>query len=136
MCCQCALSPPPRHGLDARALGWGQAEVGHERARRRKLQEIACFGSDGERRHGRNAPDDADELRCRRGLDTANVDFDSCANGNTLLPDVGKSSDGSGVERNVMGEPNMYRRAGTKPNFGDIARRHGLHRQTVAKHWC
>lgn len=34
-----------------------------------------------------------------------------------------------------MGELNMYRQAGTKPNFSDIARRHGLHRQTVAKYW-
>lgn len=39
------------------------------------------------------------------------------------------------MERNVMGELNMHRAAGTKPNFSDIARRHGLDRHTVAKYW-
>lgn len=39
------------------------------------------------------------------------------------------------MERNVMGELNMHRDAGTKPNFSDIARRHGLDRHTVAKYW-
>ena len=29
----------------------------------------------------------------------------------------------------------MYRQAGTKPNFTDIARRYGMHRHTVAKYW-
>lgn len=35
------------------------------------------------------------------------------------------------MERNVMGELNMYRGAGAKPNFSDIARRHGMDRHTV-----
>ena len=39
------------------------------------------------------------------------------------------------MERNVMGELNMHRAAGTKPNFSDIARRHGLDRHTVARYW-
>ena len=39
------------------------------------------------------------------------------------------------MERNVMGELNMHRDAGTKPNFSDIARRHGLDRHTVARYW-
>lgn len=39
------------------------------------------------------------------------------------------------MERNVMGELNMYRQLGVKPNFTEIARRHGLHRHTVAKYW-
>lgn len=29
----------------------------------------------------------------------------------------------------------MYRQAGTRPNFTDIARRYGMHRHTVAKYW-
>ncbi|NMA53461.1 MAG: transposase [Bifidobacterium sp.] len=40
------------------------------------------------------------------------------------------------MERNVMGELNMHRAAGTKPNFSDIARRHGLDRHTVARYWA
>ncbi len=39
------------------------------------------------------------------------------------------------MERNVMGELNVYRGAGAKPNFSDIARRHGMDRHTVAKYW-
>ena len=39
------------------------------------------------------------------------------------------------MERNLMGELNMYRQLGATPNFTQIARRHGLHRQTVAKYW-
>ncbi|MBM6757057.1 IS21 family transposase, partial [Collinsella tanakaei] len=39
------------------------------------------------------------------------------------------------MERNVMGEPSMHGAAGTKPNLGDIARRHGPGRHTVAKYW-
>lgn len=39
------------------------------------------------------------------------------------------------MERNVMGELNMHRAAGTKPSFSDIARRHGLDRHTVARYW-
>lgn len=38
------------------------------------------------------------------------------------------------MERNVMGELNMYRGAGAKPNFSDIARRHGMDRHTVARY--
>lgn len=34
-----------------------------------------------------------------------------------------------------MGEFDMYRQAGTTPNFTDIARRYGMHRHTVAKYW-
>ena len=32
------------------------------------------------------------------------------------------------MERNVMGELNMYRQAGAKPNFSEVARRHGMDR--------
>ena len=39
------------------------------------------------------------------------------------------------MERSVMGELNMYRGAGAKPNFSDIARRHGMDRHTVARYW-
>lgn len=39
------------------------------------------------------------------------------------------------MERNVMGELNMYRGSGAKPNFSDIARRHGMDRHTVARYW-
>lgn len=34
-----------------------------------------------------------------------------------------------------MGELNMYRQAGTKPNFSEIARRYEMDRHTVAKYW-
>lgn len=34
-----------------------------------------------------------------------------------------------------MGEPSMYRQAGTKPNFSEIARRHEMGRHAVAKYW-
>ena len=34
-----------------------------------------------------------------------------------------------------MGELNMYRQLGTKPNFSEIARRYNLDRHTVAKYW-
>ena len=34
-----------------------------------------------------------------------------------------------------MGELNMYRQIGVKPNFTQIGRKYGLHRQTVAKYW-
>lgn len=40
------------------------------------------------------------------------------------------------MERNVMGELNMYRQLGIKPNFTEIGRKYGLHRHTVAKHWA
>ena len=39
------------------------------------------------------------------------------------------------MERNLTGELNMYKEAGIKPNFSDIARRYGLNRHTVASHW-
>ena len=34
-----------------------------------------------------------------------------------------------------MGELNMYRQLGIKPNFTQIGKKYGLHRQTVAKYW-
>lgn len=34
-----------------------------------------------------------------------------------------------------MGELNMYRQLGIKPNFTEIGRKHGLHRHTVSKYW-
>ena len=39
------------------------------------------------------------------------------------------------MERNLTGELNMYKEAGIKPNFSDIARRYGLDRHTVASYW-
>lgn len=39
------------------------------------------------------------------------------------------------MERNVMGELNMYRQLDIKPNFTQIGKKYGLHRQTVAKYW-
>ena len=39
------------------------------------------------------------------------------------------------MERNIMGELNMYRQAGTKPNFSEMARRHEMGRHAVAKYW-
>lgn len=39
------------------------------------------------------------------------------------------------MERNVVGELNMYRATGARPNFSDIARRHGMDRHTVARYW-
>ena len=39
------------------------------------------------------------------------------------------------MERNAMRELNMYRQLGIKPNFTEIGRWYGLHRQTVAKYW-
>ena len=35
-----------------------------------------------------------------------------------------------------MGELNMYRQLGTKPNFSEIGRRYGLDRHTVARYWA
>lgn len=32
------------------------------------------------------------------------------------------------MERNLMGELNMYRQSGTTPNFSEIARRYGMDR--------
>lgn len=37
--------------------------------------------------------------------------------------------------RNMIGELNMYKEAGIKPNFSDIARRYGKDRHTVASYW-
>ena len=39
------------------------------------------------------------------------------------------------VEKNMIGELNMYKEAGIKPNFSDIARRYGKDRHTVASYW-
>ena len=39
------------------------------------------------------------------------------------------------MERNVMGELNMYRQLGIAPNFSEIGRRNGMDRHTVAKYW-
>ena len=39
------------------------------------------------------------------------------------------------VEMNMIGELNMYKEAGIKPNFSDIARRYGKDRHTVASYW-
>lgn len=38
-------------------------------------------------------------------------------------------------ERNIMGELNMYRQLGLKPNFSEVGRRYGLDRHTVARYW-
>lgn len=34
-----------------------------------------------------------------------------------------------------MGELNMYRQLGLKPNFSEIGRRYGLDRHTVSRYW-
>ena len=34
-----------------------------------------------------------------------------------------------------MGELNVYRQLGLKPNFSEIGRRYGIHRHTVARYW-
>lgn len=39
------------------------------------------------------------------------------------------------MERNLIGEMEMLRESGAKPNFTDLARRYGLDRHTVAKYW-
>ena len=39
------------------------------------------------------------------------------------------------MERNIMGELDMYRQAGTRPNFSAVARKYGLDRHTVSKYW-
>lgn len=38
-------------------------------------------------------------------------------------------------ERNLMGELNIYRQLGIKPNFSEIARRYGFDRHTIASYW-
>ena len=37
--------------------------------------------------------------------------------------------------KNLIGELDMYREAGIKPNFSDIAKRYGKDRHTVASYW-
>ena len=39
------------------------------------------------------------------------------------------------AERNLIGELDMYREAGIKPNFSDIAKRYDKDRHTVASYW-
>lgn len=39
------------------------------------------------------------------------------------------------MEHNIMGELDVMREAGAKPNFSDLARRYGMDRHTVAKYW-
>ena len=39
------------------------------------------------------------------------------------------------MERNIMGELNVYRGSGARPNIREIARRHDMDRHTVAKYW-
>ena len=39
------------------------------------------------------------------------------------------------AEKNLIGELDMYREAGIKPNFSDIAKRYGKDRHTVASYW-
>ena len=39
------------------------------------------------------------------------------------------------MERNLIGEMNMLKESGIKPNFTDIARRYGVDRHTVARYW-
>ena len=54
-----------------------------------------------------------------------------------MLPPTCKREGGAGMaERNVMGELNVYRQLGLKPNFSEIGRRYGLDRHTVAKYWA
>lgn len=38
-------------------------------------------------------------------------------------------------ERNIMGELNMYRQLGLKPNFSEIGKRYGIDRHTVSRYW-
>lgn len=38
------------------------------------------------------------------------------------------------MERNIMGELNVYRGSGARPNIREIARRHDMDRHTVAKY--
>ena len=52
-----------------------------------------------------------------------------------LLPDMQADWEEPRLERNVMGELNMYRQLGAKPNFTEIGRKYGLNRHTVAKYW-
>lgn len=39
------------------------------------------------------------------------------------------------METNLIGEMNMMKETGIKPNFSDLARRYGVDRHTVAKYW-
>lgn len=44
-------------------------------------------------------------------------------------------TEGASVERSIIGELNMYKEAGIKPNFSDIVRRYGRDRHTVSACW-
>ncbi|MGO5210877.1 hypothetical protein [Parafannyhessea sp. LCP21S3_E6] len=39
------------------------------------------------------------------------------------------------METNLSGEMDMLRKMGVRPNFSEMARRYGMDRDTVAKHW-
>lgn len=39
------------------------------------------------------------------------------------------------MERNLIGELNIMKEAGIKPNFSEVGRRYGVDRHTVAKYW-
>lgn len=52
-----------------------------------------------------------------------------------LLPDMQADWEEPRLERNVMGELNMYRQLDVKPNFTEIGRKYGPNRHTVAKYW-
>ena len=54
-----------------------------------------------------------------------------------LLP-VGQAARWEGArleERNIMGELNMYRQLGLKPNFSEIGKRYGIDRHTFSRYW-
>ena len=64
----------------------------------------------------------------RTFADRTNVDM--------LFPPSKNRQEGARLEeRNIMGELNMYRQLGLKPNFSEIGRRYGLDRHTVARYW-
>lgn len=48
---------------------------------------------------------------------------------------VAHEAKGPAMRGNLIGELNMYRESGIKPNFSEIARRYGMDRHTVASHW-
>ncbi|MEE1210660.1 MAG: IS21 family transposase, partial [Parafannyhessea umbonata] len=39
------------------------------------------------------------------------------------------------METNLIGELNMMKGTGIRPNFSEVARRYGVDRHTVAKYW-
>ena len=53
---------------------------------------------------------------------------------NGLTLDRAETREGD-MERNLIGEMNMMKESGAKPNFTDIARRYGVDRHTVARYW-